>query len=77
MAALIIGFVFIALAVFAVIPAGLGWWTELLIVLKGGIPLAVLLVGLVTFFVGLADIKDKKHRKKLKADQKAARESAE
>ena len=67
MTALIIGIVFILFAVFAVLPGpgwGLGWWDEVLLVLRGGIPLVALFVGMLAVLIGLAEIKDRLEEKR-------------
>lgn len=65
MVALIVGIVFLAFTVFAVVPApGLNWWNEVVLVLKGSVPVLALLIGLVAIFIGIADIKDKIEAKK-------------
>jgi uncharacterized membrane protein len=64
MKALIIGFILIAAAVAAVIPAGLAWWPQLIVFIQGGLPVVAALVGLLALFVGIADIKDRAEAKK-------------
>ena len=68
MKALIIGIVVIAAAVFAVLPCGLGWWSEVLVFLKGGLPVIVALGGIIALFMGIADIKDRAEAKREKSD---------
>jgi len=69
MKATIIGLVFIAAAVFAILPAdvigfGLGWGNDVLAFLKGGVPVAAILVGIIAIFIGIADMKDRAEQKK-------------
>jgi hypothetical protein len=69
MKALIIGFVIIAAAVFAILPAdiigyGLGWGDDVLVFLRGGAPVIAILLGLISLFIGVADIKDRAEAKK-------------
>ena len=64
MMALIVGFILIGFTVFAGSPQGLGWYKEMLLVLKGGLPIFTALIGLVSIFVGVADIKDRQDEKK-------------
>jgi len=69
MKALIIGFVFIVAAVFAIIPKeilgfGLGWGENVLAFLKGGVPVLAILFGLIAIFIGIADMKDRAEAKK-------------
>ena len=46
MKSLIIGLIVIAAAVIACVPAGLGWWDEVLVFLRGFLPVLAILVGL-------------------------------
>jgi hypothetical protein len=64
MKALIFGFVMIAAAVAAVIPAGLAWWPQLIVFIQGGLPVLAALIGLLAVFIGIADIKDSGDAKK-------------
>lgn len=64
MVALIVGFLFIAFTVFAGLPQGLGWYNEMLVVLKGGGPILLALIGLISIFVGIADIRDRQEEKR-------------
>jgi type IV secretory pathway VirB2 component (pilin) len=64
MKAVILGVVFLAAAVLAVIPAGLGWWNDVLIFLRGALPVLAVLIGLVALFIGIADLKDRAAAKK-------------
>ena len=59
MKALIIGLVVIAGAVVACIPAGLGWWEEVLAFLRGASPVLAAFIGLIALFIGIVDIKDR------------------
>jgi uncharacterized membrane protein len=61
MIALLIGVVLIVFAVYSVLPFSwsLNWGPDVIQFLKGGIPLIAVLIGLISFFVGVADIKDK------------------
>ena len=65
MISIILGLVFIAFTVFAVLPAcPLNWGPEVIAFLKGGAPVLAAFVGLICLFIGAADIKDKKEAKK-------------
>ena len=68
MIALTVGIVLVLFAVYAVIPVpkpwSLGWTEDLLEFLRGGVPVLAVFIGLVAFFVGIADIKDKIEAKK-------------
>ena len=67
--ALIVGIILAVFAVFAAIPApGLGWWKEILFVLKGLVPLLALFIGVVAVLIGVADIKDSREAKKEAAE---------
>ena len=71
MKALIVGIILALFAVFAAIPApGLGWWKEVLFVLKGLIPLLAVFIGIVAILIGVADIKDARESKKEAAEEK-------
>jgi hypothetical protein len=61
MIALFIGVLLILFAVYAVLPFpwALAWWPDVVKFLKGGVPLIAVFIGLISFFVGVADIKDK------------------
>ncbi len=73
MIALIIGIVLVLFAVYAVLPVAwsLQWWPEVVQFLKGGVPILAVFIGLIAFFVGVADIKDKMEAKKEEAEEKA------
>lgn len=62
MIAIVVGLVFIALGVWAVLPLefplGLGWWPQVIAVIQGGAPILAVLLGLLAILVGIADIKD-------------------
>lgn len=62
MVAFIIGILLIAFGVYAVLPFSwaLGWGEEVLILLKGGVPLAALVLGLVALAVAFADFQDRR-----------------
>jgi len=69
MKAVIFGFVFLAAAVFAVLPPetfgfGLGWKNDVLTFLRGGLPVIAVLTGLIAIFIGVAEIKDRAEAKK-------------
>ncbi|MCL2759030.1 MAG: hypothetical protein FWD22_02335 [Treponema sp.] len=73
MKALIIGFIVIAAAVFAILPAasvgfGLSWGDDVLTFLKGCAPVLAILTGVIAIFIGIADIKDRAEAKKEDAD---------
>jgi hypothetical protein len=73
MITIILGVLFIAFAVFAVIPAGpLAWGADVISFLKGCAPVLAIFMGFICFFVGAADIKDKKEAKEEEADEENA-----
>jgi hypothetical protein len=59
MKALILGFVVIAVAVLAILPAGLGWGEDVLSFLRGALPITAIFAGLLLLFVGITDIRNK------------------
>ena len=59
MKSLIIGFIVLAAAIIACIPDGLGWWGEVLIFLRGCLPVLAAFIGIILLFAGIVDIKDK------------------
>jgi len=75
MKAVIFGLVFLAAAVFAVLPKetfgfGLGWGNDVLTFLRGGFPVIAVLIGLIAIFIGFADMKDRAEAKKEEAENK-------
>ena len=72
MVALIVGIIFIAFAVYAVIPGSLlAWWDYVIDFLRGGVPIIAVFVGLIAVFIGIADIKDRIEAKKEEAEEEA------
>ena len=70
MISIILGIIFIAFTVFAVLPAcPLNWGPEVIAFLKGGAPVLAAFIGLICLFIGAADIKDKKEAKKEDAEK--------
>lgn len=72
MVALLIGLGLVVFAVYSLLPVSWspGWWDETLEFLKGGIPIVAVLIGLVSFFVGIADIKDKVEAKREEEEER-------
>ena len=65
MLSIILGIIFVAFTVFAVLPMGpLAWGADVVSFLKGMAPVLSAFIGLICFFIGAADIKDKKEIKK-------------
>ena len=79
MIALTIGIVLVLFAVYAILPLSwsLQWWPEVVQFLKGGVPILAVFIGLIAFFVGVADMKDKMEAKKEEAEEKAEAKKTE
>jgi hypothetical protein len=76
MKAVILGLIIIAAAVFAVLPAetygfGLGWGSDVLAFLRGGLPVIAGLIGLIAVFIGIADMKDMAEAKREEKEKPA------
>jgi hypothetical protein len=73
MIALTIGILLVLFAVYAVLPVSwsLQWWPEVIQFLKGAVPILAVFIGLIAFFVGVADLKDKQEARKEEAEEKA------
>lgn len=76
MVALIVGIVLIAFTVFAALPQdmigfGLGWGKDIVLFLRGCLPVLAAFIGLIAIFIGIADLKDKQEAKKEEAAAKA------
>jgi len=75
MKSIIIGLVIFAAAVFAILPVetagfGLGWGSDVLAFLRGGLPVIAILVGIIVVFIGIADMKDRAEAKREEAEKK-------
>lgn len=80
MVALIVGIVFVLFAVYSVLPLpgwGLNWWHDVLLFLRGGVPIVAVLVGIIAVFIGIADIKDRIEAKREEAEETEGTASAE
>ena len=57
----------------------MAWWNDFLIILKGAVPLAMLLGGILAIYVGFDDIQDKMREERVRQDAKLdkAREEME
>ncbi len=75
MVSLIVGVVLIGFCVFACLPNGLAWSSDVINFLKGFAPAFAAFCGLVSVFIGFADIKDKKEAKKEELAAKKAEEN--
>jgi hypothetical protein len=73
MVALIVGLIFIAFAVYSVLPVewSLQWWPFVVDFLKGGVPILAIFIGLIAVFIGIADIKDRIEAKREEAEEEA------
>jgi hypothetical protein len=78
MIALAIGILLVLFAVYAVLPVpwSLQWWPDVLQFLKGGVPILAVFIGLIAFFVGVADLKDKAEARKEEAEEKQEKKDA-
>lgn len=79
MIALIIGIICILFTVWAILPfpfpVGLNWSDQIVKFLMGGGPILSLLIGIIAFFIGVADIRDKiEEKKELKEEKEKAEE---
>ena len=64
MVALLIGIAAILFALAAVLPFGLGWWQDVLLFIRGALPVTAFFIGLIAVFIGIADIKDRMEARK-------------
>lgn len=76
MVALFVGILLIAFTVFAALPPevvgfGLGWGADIVLFLRGCMPILAGFIGLIAVFIGIADLKDKQEAKKEEAAAKA------
>ncbi|MDR2135128.1 MAG: hypothetical protein LBO76_00775 [Treponema sp.] len=60
MKALSLGLIFFAIAIFT----GLSWRGDVLVFIRGALPVIALFIGLIALFIGIADLKDKAAAKK-------------
>jgi len=75
MKSVILGLVILAAAAFAILPPealgfGLGWGNDVLVFLRGGLPVIAVLIGLIAIFIGIADMKDRAEAKREEAENK-------
>lgn len=76
MISIILGIIFIGFTVFACLPVGpLNWGADIISFLKGFAPVISVFLGIICFFIGAADIKDKKEAKQEEASQLSESES--
>ncbi len=79
MIALLLGILLVLFAVYSILPFpwALNWWNNVLEFLKGGVPILALFIGAISFFVGIADIKDKIEAKNEELEDEKEDKSAE
>ena len=76
MLSLTIGVILVVFTVFSLVPVhlhGLGWGPDVVLFLRGSLPIFAAFIGLITVFIGIADIRDKKENKtekNIKVDSK-------
>ena len=78
MIAVLVGVGLLLFSVYSILPVpwSTQWWPDVMAFLKGGVPVAALLIGLIALLVGFADLKDKMEAKKEEREAKEA-EAAE
>jgi hypothetical protein len=72
MKALILGIVILFAVAYSVlpIPTGLGWGRDVLVFLRGALPVIAAFIGLVALFIGVSDMKDQAELKKEQSSEK-------
>lgn len=77
MIALLIGIAALLFSFAAVLPFGLGWWQDVLLFIRGALPVMAFFIGLIAVFIGIADCKDRRDaRKEEEAERSAANTDA-
>ncbi|AFG36764.1 hypothetical protein [Spirochaeta africana] len=73
MVALLVGLIFTAAGLFAVLPMdwALQWGPEVIQFLKGGLPVLAFFIGFLAMVIGIADIKDRIEARKEEAEEAA------
>jgi uncharacterized membrane protein HdeD (DUF308 family) len=69
MVALIVGIIVLIFGIIAILPMGLNWWHDVLLFLRGCVPVIAILIGLLAIVIGIADIKDQIEAKKEEQEQ--------
>jgi len=64
MKTLVLGLAVIAVAVLAVLPAGLDWGDDVLAFFRGSLPVVATIISIIMIFFGVLEIKDNGVRKK-------------
>jgi ABC-type multidrug transport system fused ATPase/permease subunit len=49
------------------------WWSDFVIILKGGIPIIIVLSGILAFYIGLDEIQDKLREERQKQEESLAK----
>jgi len=75
MAALLIGLGALLITLFLVFPFGLSWWQDVLLFVRGAVPVVLFFVGIVSCFIGIADLKDRRDAKREEAEEKVLSEA--
>ena len=75
MVSIIVGVILMAFCAFACLPCGLGWGADVINFLKGFVPAFAAFCGLISVFIGFADLRDKKEAKKEELAAKKAEEN--
>ena len=66
MLSLTIGVILVVFTVFSLVPVhlhGLGWGPDVVLFLRGSLPIFAAFIGLIAVFIGIADIRDKRENK--------------
>jgi uncharacterized membrane protein YozB (DUF420 family) len=66
MKALVLGAAVMTAAVLAILPVGLDWGEDVLVFLRGVLPVIGIFLGLILLFAGISDIKERAEKKKEK-----------
>ncbi len=76
MFAILFGAFLLAFSIFAALPFGLGWGSQIIFVLKGALPVLAVLFGIFAIFIGLADMNDRREAKLEEEEARKAEEEA-
>ncbi|MDR2797283.1 MAG: DUF4231 domain-containing protein [Treponema sp.] len=74
MKALVLGIIILFGVIFSVLPTGLAWGPDVLAFLKGALPVIAAFIGLISVFIGIADIKDMSEAKKEEGPREVEKE---
>lgn len=70
MVALTVGIILLVFAAIAVLPFGFNWGADVLLFLRGMLPVLAVFIGLIAVFIGVADIKDRMDARKEEEEEK-------